>query len=203
MKIIGEKMTEDAFRSGIVPKSDQLNVDDVMHGTITATITHVRRVDNPDQPWLVYIEGFNRPWKPCKTMRRMLLSAFGLTEDGWVGERITLYNDSPVKFGKDTTGGIRVSEMSTLPNPHPFRVMTSRNKYASITVRLIPKEPAALSEEHELFIGTAGKELAAAESLKALERYGDVLKNQPKAVQDALRPIYATRMKELKERGEA
>ncbi len=81
-----ENPTPDEVRASIVPKSDQLNADDLLLGSITVTITKVRKGDR-EQPIVVEIEG-HQPYKPCKTMRRILIASFSDDPKRWVGQEI-------------------------------------------------------------------------------------------------------------------
>jgi hypothetical protein len=103
------------LRDTIVPKSDQLNADDLIAGPITVKVTKVRRGDK-EQPLAIEIEG-RMPYKPCKSMRRVLILAWG--DDGrvWVGRSMTLYRDDEVKFGGVKVGGIRISHLSHIDRP--------------------------------------------------------------------------------------
>jgi hypothetical protein len=99
---------QEYMRTTIVPKSDQLNADDLLTGPITVTITGVRR-GSVEQPVIVDIEGYEgRPYKPGKSMRRVLISAYGDEPKQWIGKQLTLYCDPEVKFGGVKVGGIRI-----------------------------------------------------------------------------------------------
>ncbi len=98
----------------IIAKSDQLNSDDLISGPITVEITGVRMMTK-DQPIAVSISGGHQPWKPCKTMRRVLVHAWGADASKWVGRSLTLYRDASVKWAGDDVGGIRISAMSHIP----------------------------------------------------------------------------------------
>ncbi|MEY5671835.1 hypothetical protein WI974_23875, partial [Salmonella enterica subsp. enterica serovar Corvallis] len=55
----------------IIPKSDQINFEDVQTQSITAVIKAVR-AGNSEQPVFIDLEGFEgRPYKPSKSMRRV------------------------------------------------------------------------------------------------------------------------------------
>ena len=103
------------LRSTIIPKSDQLNAEQLLGGPITVTITDVRIGSSAEQPISVHYEGENgRPYKPCKTMRKVLIFAWGPDGREWIGRGLTLYNDPQVKFGGDEVGGIRISHMTDI-----------------------------------------------------------------------------------------
>jgi hypothetical protein len=59
----------------IAPRSDQLNADDLIGGPRTITITGVKLVAE-DQPVAISFDNDEgKPWKPCKSMRRVLVKA--------------------------------------------------------------------------------------------------------------------------------
>jgi hypothetical protein len=98
----------------IVAKSDQLNSDDLIGRSITIRITNVTAVPG-DQPIAISYEGDEgKPWKPCKSMRRVLVHVWGLDGKAYIGRSLTLYRDPDVKFGGIAVGGIRISHMSDL-----------------------------------------------------------------------------------------
>jgi len=183
--------TPEQVRASIVPKSDQLNADDLLTGPVTVTITGVRRGDK-EQPVIVEIEG-HRPYKPCKTMRRVLVATFSDDPKQWVGQRVRLYCDPDVKFGGVKVGGIRISHLSGLDNPRTFMLTQTRGKKAAVTIHPL----AGLTADDQQYIATATDELRQADSIEQLRGYGKVLKDKSKQIQDALRPIYAARQKEL------
>ena len=61
----------------IAPKSEQLNADDLIAGPRTITVTSVKLVAE-DQPVAIHFAGDEgKPHKPCKSMRRVLVRAWG------------------------------------------------------------------------------------------------------------------------------
>src|SRR5690625_6686577 len=83
----------------IVPKSDQLNADDLIAGNITIKVTDIKASDSPDQPVIIHYENDNgRPYKPCKSMRRVLIQAWGANGKQWIGKdrKSTRLNSSHV-----------------------------------------------------------------------------------------------------------
>lgn len=95
----------------VTPKSDQLNADDLLTGPITVTVIDVKR-GSKDQPVNIVIDGGRQPYKPCKSMRRVLIQAWGTNGKDWIGRSMTLFCDPNVKFGGVALGGIRISHMS-------------------------------------------------------------------------------------------
>ena len=116
----------------IEPRSDQMNADDLMSGPRTFTITEVRKAASPEQPVDVYLAEFpqGRPFKPSKSMRRVMVIAWGPDAASYAGHRLTLYRDPEVKFGKDKVGGVRISHMSHLPGRLTISLTVTRGKRA-------------------------------------------------------------------------
>ncbi len=139
--------TPEEVRASIIPKSDQLNADDLIT-PITVTVTKVRSGDK-EQPLIVEIEGY-RPYKPCKTMRRILIATW--TDDSalWVGQQMTLYRDPDVLWGGVKVGGIRISHLSGLAKPKTYIVTQSRRKREEVLISPInaTPPPPAQSGEH-------------------------------------------------------
>jgi hypothetical protein len=101
-------------------RSDQLNADDLVAGPRTFTVKEVRRGDS-DQPVAIVLAEFpaNRPFKPSKTVVRILSYAWGEETDYWPeNPRFTLYRDAKVKWAGQEIGGIRISHMSNIES-HP------------------------------------------------------------------------------------
>lgn len=95
-----------------IAKSDQLNTDDLTGGPITVQITGITRSDSVEQPVIVAISGGHRPWKPCKTERRVLCFAWGDDAAKWIGRWLKLYRDNAVTWAGVAVGGIRIGAMS-------------------------------------------------------------------------------------------
>lgn len=130
------------LRETITPKSDQLNADDLIGTTKTITVTSVK-AGTPDQPVSVNYEGDSgRPYKPCKSMRRVMIHAWG--EDGrkWVGQSMTLYCDPEVKFGGVKVGGIRISHMTGLNRKLDLSLTVTKARRAPYTVHPLVVEKA-------------------------------------------------------------
>ncbi len=118
----------------IVPKSDQLNADDMITGAILFTIQGIKLTQDPAQPIIVGIDGGKQPYKPCKSMRRVLIKLWGKNANDWVGRSFVLYCDPNVKFGKEKVGGIRISHMSNIQGTQKMMLTTSRMRRSEFTV---------------------------------------------------------------------
>lgn len=112
----------------IIPKSDQINFEDVQTTSITATIKSVR-AGNKEQPVFIDLEGFDgRPYKPSLSMRRVLVGGWGNDGKDWVGKSLTLVGDPNVKFGGVKVGGIKVKAMSGIDASFSMMLSVSRGK---------------------------------------------------------------------------
>lgn len=158
----------------LAPTSDQLDAIELLAGPRTFQIESVS-AGSDEQPVQVKLEGFPRVWRPSKGMRRVLAAGWGVNASAWTGRRVTLYFDPAVTFGKDRTGGTRISHMSDLPNGRPLNVplLITRGKSAMFTVQPLvdavaapapkPANPDAITADKVTELGTAmtnGLELA-------------------------------------------
>lgn len=115
-------------------KSDQLNADDLIGAPRTITITRVTGNDG-DQPVSIFYEGDGgKPFKPCKTIRRVLMGVWGRYANEYVGKSMTIYRDDKVTFGGLETGGIRISHMSGIDKETVVVVMKSKGKKAGVKI---------------------------------------------------------------------
>lgn len=127
--------TVEDLRATIIPKSDQLNADQLVTGPMDVTVTEVR-LGKPDQPVVVHYEGDGgRPFLPCKTMRRVLILAWGENGRNWVGRSMRLYHAPEVKFGGAAVGGIRISHMTDIPRDITVSLSEAKGKKAMHTIK--------------------------------------------------------------------
>jgi hypothetical protein len=118
------------LRPTIVPKSDQLNADQLIGGPMTITVTRVSATSG-DQPVSINYDGDKgRPYKPCLTMRKVLVLAWGHDGNKWPGRSMRVYNDPDVRFGKDTVGGVRISHLSHIPAKIKATLAVTKGKKA-------------------------------------------------------------------------
>ena len=191
--------TPEQVRASIVPNSDQLNADDLLTGPVTVTITKVRKGDREQPIHIDVVEYKGKSYRPCKTMRRVLIAAFSDDPKKWVGQKMTLFCDPNVMWAGVKVGGIRISHLSGLEHPRTFLLTVGRGKRSEVTIRPLTanttQQPALMPEETE-FVAITTKVIGAADA-KALEAIASQLKDQPQAVRNALRSVYAARKKEL------
>lgn len=125
----------------LAPKSDQQNYDDYVTGPKTVTVSEVR-IPGGDQPVEIHLVEFpGRPFKPSKTVRRIIVAGWGAEVGTYAGRRLTLYGDPSIKFGGKTVGGIRVSHMSNLDKPLTLSLTVTRGSRASTTIQPLPDAP--------------------------------------------------------------
>jgi hypothetical protein len=136
----------------VAPKSDQMNADDLIAGPRTITITRVAAdLGNAEQPVSVFFTGDNgKPYKPCKSMRRVMIACWGKMASEYAGRSMTLYRDPSVTWGGMDVGGIRISHMSHISNDMTMPLTATKKARKPYTVRVLKVEverPAPASED--------------------------------------------------------
>lgn len=127
----------------IAPKSDQLNADDLIAGPMTIEVTKVQGNENADQPISVFFKGDSgKPYKPCKSMRRVLVTVWGPDGAKYPGRTMTLYNDPEVMFGGIKVGGIRISHMSHIENTKSMMLTATRARRKEYVVKPLTADQA-------------------------------------------------------------
>ncbi|WP_367126156.1 hypothetical protein [Ralstonia sp. CP] len=177
------------LRGTIVPKSDQLNAEQLLAGDMTITVTDVR-MGSEDQPVILHYENDQgRPYKPCKTMRKLLIFAWG--EDGrrWIGKSMTLYNDQQVRFGGMTVGGIRISHLSHIDREISVSLTATKGKKAQHNI--LPLEITTLDDVLKAIAAATDRNGMNAAKAKAMKLTSE---NDVQQAQDA----YNARMRELR-----
>lgn len=161
------------LRATIAPKSDQLNFDDFLAtGAITVKITDVKGASDPQQPVSIHYEGDNgKPYKPCKSMRRVLVFVWGADGKKYIGRTMTLYGDSKVVFGGQAVGGIRISHMSDIDQPVTLALSASKASKKPFTVQPLVKVKPELTPDYK---GWAGAKKALIENTYTIEQLRDM-----------------------------
>lgn len=126
----------------IAPTSDQLDAVDLLAGPRTFTVEKVAR-NNGEQPVNIKLREFDRPWRPGKSMRRVLVACWGPDASTYVGRRLTLWCDPTVKFGGAAVGGVRITHLSNLDKPRAIPLLVTRGKSEMYSVRPLAEEKLA------------------------------------------------------------
>lgn len=169
--------------------SDQLDAVDLLGGPRTFTVERVSR-GNAEQPVQVHLAEFDRPWRPGKSMRRVLAACWGTDSSKWPGRRVTLYCDPNVTFGKEKVGGTRISHLSHIDGPKRVPLLVSRGKSSIFTVEPLEDAPPTAPSADDI------ARMADVDELRALwKAYPDLraliesrineIKAQPEAEKDA------------------
>lgn len=125
----------------LAPKSNQLNADDLIAGSRTIKITKVS-AGNAEQPVAIYFEGDQgKPWYPCKSMRRVMVAAWGTDGASYVGRLVTLHRDPEVMYGGIKVGGIRITALSHIDTALSLALTVTRQKRAPYVVQPIAAPP--------------------------------------------------------------
>lgn len=176
------------LRPTIVPKSDQLNADQLVGGPMTITVSRVTAPAG-DQPVSIYYDGDKgRPYKPCLTMRKVLVLAWGHDGNKWPGRSMRVYNDPDVRFGKDTVGGVRISHLSDIPKDIKVSLAVTKGKKAMYEIKRLDSADAEL--------------IAAIKAAGDVEALKSAFKKAYRATEDedrraAFKAEYDRRMQEL------
>lgn len=125
----------------IQAKSDQLNSDDLIGGPVLYTVEKVTA--GPDeQPVNVHlVENPGHPYRPSKSMRRVLVAIWGKEASAWNGHQFVLYRDPQVKFGGEVVGGIKISHASHIDGPQSIPLTVKRGQKARHTVDPLQTSP--------------------------------------------------------------
>lgn len=143
--------------AAIVPKSDQINADDLLSGPITIKISSVKVSPGTEQPVSIFFDGSDKAYRCCKSMARVLVTTWGADSSKYVGRSLTLYCDPKVKWGGMEVGGIRISHMSDISSPLTMALTATRGSRKPFTVRPIEDDGFAA---HIAALIVDGKETA-------------------------------------------
>ena len=169
------------LRGTIKPKSDQLNADDLIGGPVTIRITGVA-VGEGEQPVSISFDGDGgKPFKPGKSMRRVLVNLWGPDGAAYIGRSLTIYRDEQVVFGGVEVGGIRISHMSHLQRETTMALTATKAKRKPFTVRPLvvekPADKAAIAVDALLARIAAGEDVTG--DAKVAEQRAWLAKNRP------------------------
>lgn len=151
----------------IIPKSDQISAEDFLAGPRTFTIEGVAISPGTEQPVNIKLAGEPRVWRPCKSMSRVLVSAWGPDAKVYVGRRATLYRDPKVKWGGMEVGGIRVSHLSHIDRDMLLQLTATKGKRAPHIIK--PLADDAPNQSATLTLDQARCDIANASNLDDLK----------------------------------
>ena len=119
----------------IAPKTDQINAADLTKGPINVTITRVT-TGPPEQPFSFHMtETPGRAYRPSKSMRRVMIAAWGKDPSAFVGHSLTLYCNPATRYGNEVVGGIEISHLSHIERAVTVVLTVTRGKRKSFTVQ--------------------------------------------------------------------
>jgi hypothetical protein len=137
------------------PKSDQQNYENFLGGkTLTIKITKVT-IKAGEQPITINFENDNgKPYKPCKSMAKVMVVVWGNDSSKYTGRSLTLYGDPTVTWGGMAVGGIRISHMSHIDAPVTMALAATRASKKLFTVKSLvvsnnESEGSKLSKEQQ------------------------------------------------------
>ncbi|MDQ5860688.1 MAG: hypothetical protein M3536_00295, partial [Actinomycetota bacterium] len=111
----------------------------------------------------------DRPWRPSKSMRRVLVAAWGSDSNNYIGRRMTLFGDPSVKWGGIAIGGIRLSHVSHITKPLTIALTESKGKRKPFSVDPLqdaPKPPTPTTPTRDWL--TEAKAAADTDALRAI-----------------------------------
>ena len=119
----------------IVPRSDQINADDLIAGPITVTVIDTKPGEAEQPVDILLVETPGRAYRPSKSMRRVIVAAWGKQSTAYAGRRLTLYRNPDIMFGREKVGGIEISHMSHIDKPLTLALTRARGKRTPFTVQ--------------------------------------------------------------------
>jgi hypothetical protein len=125
----------------ILAKSDQVNADDLISGPMTITVRGVSVKPGTEQPVSIEYGDANKVFRPCKTVARVLVAAWGPDSSKYIGRSMTLYRDPTIRWAGLEVGGIRVSHLSHIESPMTIAVAETRKNKRPITVQPLKVAP--------------------------------------------------------------
>ena len=136
----------------LAANSQQQNADEYLAGPKTVTVSEVKK-GSAEQPVDVHLVEFpGKPFKPAKSVRRVLAAAWGTDASQWAGRRLTIYCDPDVKYAGKAVGGLRVSHVSHIDKPVTVALTVTRGKREPFTVKPLaaPATYTPSQDWHEL-----------------------------------------------------
>jgi len=154
----------------IEPKSDQVNADSLLSGPMTVTIKDVKISPGTEQPVSIVLEETPLFYRPCKSMSRVLVSAWGPDAKKYIGRSMTLYRDPTVTWGGVQVGGIRISHMSHITEKKTMALTATRATRKPFTVQPLQQSDAPQTEDAaQIWAGAFRAKLDTLLTVEAIE----------------------------------
>ena len=139
----------------LAANSAQQNYDEYLAGPKTVTVSEVKK-GSAEQPVEVHLVEFpGKPFKPAKSVRRVLAAAWGTDASQWAGRRMTIYGDPEVRYAGKAVGGLRVSHVSHIDKPVTVALTVTRGKREPFTVQPLVEASYAPSQDWLALIQSA------------------------------------------------
>jgi hypothetical protein len=179
----------------IVPKSDQINAEDFLAGPNTYVIESVAISPGTEQPVSIRLVGEKRVWRPCKSMCRVMVAAWGADAKVYPGRSVTLYRDPAVKWAGMEIGGIRISHLSHIAGDMMLQLTATKGKRAPHVIRPLATAVPKLTQDEAADINE--RLVATGSNVESFLRHFRV-----ECVEDMTAPQYVEAMALLKRKAE-
>jgi len=185
--------SESNMRHVIIPKSDQINADDLLAGPMTITIRDVSIRPGTEQPVSIGFEGDGgKPWKPCKSMCRVLVAAWGPDAKQYIGRSATIYCDPKVKWGGMEVGGIRISHLSHIERETVMALTATKGKKAPFTIKPLAKVAQQPQPQAQQPVTAQLTDAASEAASRGLDAFRAFWKKLSQADRSTLQPSLGT-----------
>lgn len=179
----------------VIPKSDQLNADDLSDGrTLTVTVTRTKVSKGEEQPVVIWYKEGNgetkKPYKPSKSMRRVLKTVWGSDSSKYAGKSMTLYCDPTVKFGGLEVGGIKISHMEGLSESRTLALTATKGNKKPHVVKPLAVQQQAPAAAEPPPITPETKAAGEAAAAKGVEAYTAWVNALTPDVKPSVRPFH-------------
>lgn len=154
----------------IVPKSDQINAEDFLAGPGVFTIADVAISPGTEQPVSIRLDGEKRVWRPCKSMSRVLVSAWGPDARQYLGRSVRLFCDPNVTWGGMKVGGIRISHLSHIEREMVIALTATKGKKVMATIKpLVTEQQQTRQPDPNAAANWANEHMAALGQIDTLD----------------------------------
>ncbi len=166
----------------IIPRSDQINADTLLAGPMTVTIRDVAIRGGQEQPVSIMLEETDLAFRPCKSMSRVLVNAWGPDASQYIGRSLTLYRDPSVKWGGLEVGGIRISHMTHISGEMVMQLTATKGKRNPCIIKPLVMNAANPDADRDKAIDWAKSHIFALESATSFDGLNETHDKAKKAL---------------------